>query len=292
MEIPHVVNRFFGLFFTDDSETLPAATSPTLSPTAASAATAFAATPPATPITVPIATPTAVNTPIMTGSLEMKIGSFNVKNTPDIPRASVVKCGEIAGRQGAGIIGFQEIGQEDHQPLADGLGKHYRMLHPNIQIPIAYDIRKFACLSSGSQLMHEGLAGASPNRYISWGRFKSLQNVGMPAFIVMNTHMAVQKDNALKAQKWRIQMWEKHLRAMQQKVGEWSNELVFVVGDFNPDHRPVNLPGVKWVVTHDPDRIGVKAPATIKAAFVNYDKVPSPSDHAGLVARFMVRGNR
>lgn len=288
MDIPHVVNRFFGLFFSDDTETLPEVTSPAVSPTGVNA-TAAVATATATPIAVTPATPTAARTPIMTGSLEMRIASMNVKNT--LSRTQVIKCGEIASKQ-AGIIGFQEITQDHHQPLAEGLGREFKLLHPNLQIPIAFDTKRFTCLSAGSQLMHEGLSGASPNRYISWGRFKSLQNVGMPAFIVMNTHMAVQKDNALKAQAWRIQMWEKHLRQMQTKVAEWSNELVFVMGDFNPDHRPVNLPGVKWVVVHDPDKIGVKSPAHIAAAFVDEKTFASPSDHNGIGARFMIRGNR
>lgn len=291
-DLTYVINRFFGLFFTDDTPEVIVDTTEPLDGVVT------------TPVTIPTPSPVpGVTTPLpgstgglpsnpvttMTGNLEMRLGSMNVKNS--LSKGQVVECGKLAAKQNAGVFGLQEIRQEMHPWIKEGFGPDWTDCHPNLQVPICVNTKLWTVVQSGNQLMHAGLANASPNRYVSWVRCKSKQNPGAPIIRFANTHMAVQKPNALKALEWRKQMWELHLNKMRGLLKDWEKELVFLTGDFNPDHKPVSLPNLKWVVQHDPDRIGVASPNQYKTAYVRGDTFQTPSDHNGITALFNLRSN-
>src|SRR5688500_2056693 len=81
----------------------------------------------------------------------MYLGSHNIKNNPDIPRAEVVKCGRII-RRNCVVAGLQEIGEgQDVEDVMTGLGDGWDIINESTPCPIVFQ-PAYVRLANSSEL--------------------------------------------------------------------------------------------------------------------------------------------
>lgn len=131
----------------------------------------------------------------------MYIGSHNIKNNPDIPRADVVRCAEII-RQKCIIAGLQEIGEgEDVEDVMTGLGPGWDIINESTPCPIVFKTSHVRLANSselpagfhprGIHQFHKGNSTIpTPGRYETFGIFKLLEgSSNLAPFAVSNGHL-------------------------------------------------------------------------------------------------------
>lgn len=151
-----------------------------------------------------------------------RLGLANVQNTPDISRARVKKCGEIAGKA-AHVIFFNEIREgEDVNDIQAGLGRGFTLANVSCPNPIAFrkDTFRFTPnreLPPGFQ--NRGLiklhAGSSklptPARYLSWVILSPVARPNVDPSVWVGVHLINKafngKENDPGQERIRRQLW-------------------------------------------------------------------------------------
>ena len=225
----------------------------------------------------------------------MKAVTSNIRDNPDLPRPKVRAAAAATARLG-GIALFQEIGErEDHIDIKKAMGPGWTWRNDHLAIPIAVKTRYWQVLEEGFQLMHMGLAGASPNRYISWVVVKRRNRLARmlkkaKSLAIINTHFVSGAWNAkAKSNKqWRQQRWGEHYMLMRTKILEFIERGISVLfgGDFNRDHVRPFLTDQRWVAQHGIDKIGfIEAPGGLRLTrVVGTGHTDTTSDHDALWA--------
>jgi hypothetical protein len=227
------------------------------------------------------------------------VGTCNIRNTPDLPRAQVREAAHVCSVR-ADLVGFQEIGEvQDHTDVRIGLGDtwsgvaggtgkvevpiHFRKslleLIPDAEVPGGF-------ANSGFQLAHHGLAHVSPNRYTTWAMLRAKSNHAIQ-FAIVNAHMVSKPtDTNATHHRWREEMWHVHYSKWAAMVNNFNDHglTVLAVGDFNRLDVPKSDRDMRWAWKSGIDKIGMikgKTPVSlIRVASYN-----TPSDHNLRVAK-------
>lgn len=232
-------------------------------------------------------------------SIALRVGTCNIRNTPDLPRAQVRESAAVC-KVKADVVGFQEIGEvQDHTDVRIGLGDqwsgvaggtgkvecpiHFRKslleLIPDGQVPGGY-------ANSGLQLAHHGLAKVSPARYTTWAMLRSKGDHAIQ-FALVNVHMVSKPfDPKASHHTWREEMWHVHYSKWAEMVNRYNDAglTVIAVGDFNAGTVRKSDADMRWMWKSGIDKIGVlqgKTPLHLTGV-ASYD---TPSDHNLRVAK-------
>lgn len=227
--------------------------------------------------------------------IAVRVGTANIRNTPDMARAAVRRSAHIVGMH-ADVCGFQEIGEaEDHADVRTGLGTGWKVapLTDTTECPIHYrasllrlmDPLPAGIMSSGKQKAHDGLAHISPTRFTTWA---CLQSVRYPAirFAVINLHTVSKPfDKTVARQRWREEMWYIHYAKFAEMANKFNDAglTVLAVGDFNALPVPKTDKDFVWLFNSTIDKIGRltgKTPVVLN----NVSSFDTPSDHRLRVA--------
>lgn len=176
--------------------------------------------------------------------------NLNIKNNPPMPHDKLmhdVRKAAVAGD----LIGWNEIAPKSYFAAIKALGPgwaHY-MPSPNVvQTPISWKKSKFKKLDAGVVKMHHGLAGVSPNRYVTWVRLQD-RKTGQ-TIVRMNTHTVsgAFSNKHQSHRDWRVEHWQEHIQKLEKLIQKFSakGDTVIVGGDFNRNHYPVLGKNVKY----------------------------------------------
>lgn len=196
-----------------------------------------------------------------TDAHQVRIVTANIKDNPDMAdrlvRADIREVRELGG-----WLLFQEIGErEDHLAITEVLGPDWKTFHPGLAIPIAVrDI--FQVKGEGRLKLHDGKAGVSPARYLSW---IDLNAGGTLDPILMNTHwVSGAWSNPPKPnQAWRRDMWHQAYSKTKAKIEEFNKagRCVILGGDFNKSSVTPFTDRWRWLAQRGIDKIGCSNPA-------------------------------
>lgn len=234
-------------------------------------------------------------------SIALRVGTANIRNTPDLPRAQVRESARICGLR-ADLIGFQEIAEAaDHMDVRVGLGSDFRAaaLTNKTEDPIHYRNTMLQIIPAGevpggfaptgAQLAHHGMAHVSPNRYTTWAMLRAVADPAIQ-FAFVNIH-TVSKPFDLKAthHRWREEMWHIHYSKWAAMVNGFNDAGLTVLfgGDFNSSVVRKSDVDARWFWQSGIDKIGVLPGKTP----VHLDGIRSwntPSDHNLRVAKVTV----
>jgi len=201
-------------------------------------------------------------------------------STTETARISIgthnVYRGAATFHQFAGVIGWQEVNEvADRDKMRRQLGSEYAHYIPSEwparAIPISWRVARFELIRSGFKKTHDGEAGVTPARYITWV-FLKVKSTGKK-FIFINTHFI---SGAWGNHPDRQERWLKHYNVLYNRVEQFRtyhpNKPIFVVGDFNR-HKAMPMPSpVKYVSVKDVSGIPLDhmyAPSNISHSMVN-----------------------
>jgi endonuclease/exonuclease/phosphatase family metal-dependent hydrolase len=181
-----------------------------------------------------------------------KTGTFrtvtaNIKSNPEMPQDKVIHDVRKAAAQGD-LIGWQEISPARYFDAIKGLGKdwgHYMPKDGNLRIPVPISWKKseWDLKDSGFKRTHNGKAGVSPHRYITWVKLKNKETG--EEVVRINTHLVSGAWTKSKQDRpttpWRQEMWKKHMAQLDAMVERFEKQghKVVVGGDFNRNHHKV-----------------------------------------------------
>jgi len=231
-------------------------------------------------------------------TITLRVGTANIRNTPDLPRAQVREAARVCGKR-ADLVGFQEIAERaDRLDVRVGLGESWRAtpLTNTTEDPIHYRIDLVHLMAedevpggfqpSGAKLAHHGMAHVSPDRYTTWGMFRAANDPKIQ-FAVVNLHtVSKPTDPGASHHKWREEMWHIHYSKFAAMVNGFNDAglTVLAVGDFNRLDVPKTDRDMRWAWKSGIDKIGIlkgKTPVSL-IRVASYD---TPSDHNLRVAK-------
>jgi hypothetical protein len=204
--------------------------------------------------------PPAPRPPTTTDTHTVRIVTANIKDNPDMAdrlvRADVREVRELGG-----WLLFQEIGErEDHLALTEVLGPDWDVHFPHLAVPIAVKDH-FRVVDEGRLKLHDGKAGVSPARYLTW---LDLNVGGALDPILMNTHWVsgAWSSPAKPHQDWRQAMWNLSWRTTKAKIEEFNQagRTVILGGDFNRAAFTGFTDRWRWLGQHGIDKIGCSNP--------------------------------
>lgn len=174
----------------------------------------------------------------------------------------------------AHVIGWQEVTDPaDRAKLRRQLGPRYRHYIPRdggaAAVPISWDRRVFAYLTSRSVKTHGGKYRVTPSRWINVVHLR--HRASGRRLVVVNTHFVSEAFNPGSRQRaWRLRAWHAHQRELYETLAQIrarrSKASLVVVGDFNRNlylpFRGLRLTPLKLTRTSHPvDHLYAGAPA-------------------------------
>lgn len=234
-------------------------------------------------------------------SIALRVGTANIRNTPDLPRAQVRESARVCGQR-ADLIGFQEIAEKaDHMDVRIGLGGDFRAapVTNHTEDPIHYRSTAMELipagevpggfLPSGAQLAHHGMAHVSPDRYTTWAMLRAVGDHAIQ-FAFVNLH-TVSKPFDTKAthHRWREEMWHVHYSKWAAMVNGFNDAGLTVLfgGDFNSTVVRKSDVDARWFWQSGIDKIGV-LPGKTPVRLEGIRSWDTPSDHNLRVAKVTV----
>lgn len=233
----------------------------------------------------------------------MYLGSHNIKDNPDIPRAAVVKCAEII-RQNCIIAGLQEINEgQDVEDVMFGLGPGWDIINESTPCPIVFKTNRVRLANANEcprGFQHRGIhkfhpgddSIPTPGRYETFGIFKLLEYPRVNPFNVSNGHLINKAWNgrernakklARRRELWLLSHDEWHWNVLNYRRAGLTT---IWMGDFNRSLRsiPQFTPAQQTVASHGIDHIFVAKGRGPKAdRYKIYDNraktINTPSDH-------------
>ena len=151
----------------------------------------------------------------------------------------------------AGVVGWQEVDSPGaRDKMRRQLGSDYRHYvpaeGPAKAVPISWRVPRFTLIRAGFQKTHDGEAGVTPSRYITWVVLEV--NATGKRFIFINTHFI---SGAWSKHPERQARWLKHYQILYDRVAQFRNyqpeKPIFVVGDFNRKKAMPMPSPIKWV---------------------------------------------
>ena len=176
--------------------------------------------------------------------------SANIKDNPDLSPAQVEHDTKVVAKLG-GLIGWQEIGEKaDHAAVGKACPpKAWDQEHKTLAVPISTKKRYWTVVDRGRVKTHNGLAGVSPTRYVTW---VVLQDRKKKKFALVNTHYVSGAWNSKpkKQKKWRQDQWRKHWKKQQEVIADLLSADISVLGtgDFNRVKVAKFFPQQVWLV--------------------------------------------
>lgn len=198
------------------------------------------------------------------GSADMKLGSANIKNYPDMSKDKVA----ADARKIAGLVtiwGGQEIQPgEDTPVILDAMGHNWAALFQQTETPIFYRTDLWDASDLQSRHLERGsIPLVTKDSAVNGAQFKSKKYRHKP-FAVVNWHgipgafhRHVGKGGLIKERQpvWRSEFaTRQHVCSYYQQKGTSP----FFIGDDNHDNCPMVLAGGKWICAYRIDRIGFK----------------------------------
>ena len=166
----------------------------------------------------------------------------------------------------ADLIGWQEVDNTSatrrlHRTMkAAGWGT-VGLAH---ECPISFRDRDWHLHGYEVTKAHNGLAGVSPNRYITTADIEHKKTGLRP--LMINTHMASGAFNANtkeKGEEWRRAMWNRHFAILQEMCRDNAGKIVLLVGDLNRQ-RGFSFHGLERADHGSVDHIWVDATAEVE----------------------------
>lgn len=175
----------------------------------------------------------------------IRTATINIKSNPLMSIDKVRHDVHVAAHQ-AGLIGWQEIttkGGNYFQEIRK-LGPNWSHYMPHdgglaIPNPISWNEKIWKKSDAGFIRTHHGLAGVSPNRYITWVKLKN-KATGKEV-VRINTHLVSGAFSGKSHHQWRLDHWKSHMHQLDQLVKKFEKQGLDVIvgGDFNRDSRKV-----------------------------------------------------
>lgn len=225
---------------------------------------------------------------------DMKIGTHNIRNFPNLPRASVRKAArEIASI--SDICGLQEIReQQDKEDLKTAM-TGFKFVTLSERICQAYRAKKVKLSNKGPRgfVKTNDATKYYPMLGFSIATYESIRRPKLGPFIVIAVHFPPEafkvgavKDRALKRRDWNTN-WE----MLNDFCNRWQNRgyTVFVVGDFNNRNLPKLKVTHSRVLMHDSLDYIIVCPGSIGVKVKNRKTRHTPSDHRALAVNVRLR---
>jgi endonuclease/exonuclease/phosphatase family metal-dependent hydrolase len=165
-----------------------------------------------------------------------RTATINVKSNPEMRQASVVHDVRKASRQ-ASIIGWQEIEPERYRQAIRDLPPTWSHFMPKGSTnPISWRNDEWKKVGGRSITTHEGRAGVTPHRNITWVKLQH-RETGQEV-VRINTHLISGAWSDPKPTTgWRREQWHEHRSQLNDLVRHFEKQgaEVIVGGDFNRD---------------------------------------------------------
>jgi endonuclease/exonuclease/phosphatase family metal-dependent hydrolase len=235
----------------------------------------------------------------MGNTVNLRMGTCNVKNTPDMPRPTVVKCGKIVSDD-FDLLGFQELGEkgEDRRDVLTGLGDKWRMsvaTPVDVQTQIGWVEEKGNLIHANWHMCVPGNQPyPNPPRGFTEGIFNPKR--GFP-FRFVDTHFVNKAWNTVpdSHKALRRRNWEIHYQILAEFMRKSARTLPTVlVGDFNRTVVKSFGPNFKWLATADSehstgiDKVGIMLPKGYGVTTQGHINIPTPSDHNAVGVRIKI----
>jgi hypothetical protein len=232
-----------------------------------------------------------------------RVGIHNVQNTPDIPRADVVKCGRIT-RNKCDVALLQEIRDgHDAEDFKAGLGSEWEMRVVQTPNPIAFRTDKFELTperelppgfsNRGYLRMHPGDGDIpTPPRFVTWVILSFVGRPSVPPVAFVNGHLinkawnGREKDPAILQQ--RRELWYEGYDEWQWCVNNFRKHGLTVLwgGDYNQIGNHVFNLRQDFIGKGGIDQLYVsrgRGPKAAKYRYGDKKEYNTPSDHNLLV---------
>jgi len=170
----------------------------------------------------------------------VKLGSWNEKDNPDLPRAQVLADARAVAKRfrGANIIGGQEFGDvSDHDAVRKAFGRRWGQLFLHRQTPIIFNRIWYRVLACSWHKTHDGIEDITPVRGWSEGSFRNRFRPRLAPFWFLCTHCISKPGDSTQ----RAELHAHHIELMRERIRlllDRDGRDIFVVGDFNVTKTP------------------------------------------------------
>lgn len=214
----------------------------------------------------------------------MRIGTANICNYPDMPKAKVqADAREIAAL--TDTWGQQENNPaEDDEAISKALGPSWMVVHGDTNVPIWYRTGRLEL--TGQRKVQADFTPPLPltprPRWITAATFGVIGRPGVERFALVNCHLIAGGYNGPESEA-RARQWRVEFKALRNLVESYKARdlTVFVAGDFNHPRPPKPTTDFVWLVGARLDRIGVTTTGGTKARETDDGVVELHSDHHG-----------
>lgn len=210
----------------------------------------------------------------------MRIGTANIRNHPDMPRAAVEADIHTVARR-TSLCGLQEIQPGEDTPVVRyALPEHWGMFGGAAESPIVWNADRWHLEDSDLITWERPRLPRpeNPTPGITSCVFRSRRRPELPRFAVVNTHLVAGAYNAQRLLAVQAQ-WHVEWRMVLEEVRRLHRGglTVYVLGDFN---RGV-MPGPNWLTPDGPpDHVGeLVSVRSVHLAHPEHTPVLLNSDH-------------